>query len=83
LQAAGEAAAATAATAAAAPVAAAPPAPPAVPSSPLLYSGVIFDMDGTLTVSNIDYVTMRKSTEIPVGDLFTVMESWDDGDRIK
>ena len=38
---------------------------------------------GTLTVSNIDYVTMRKSVDIPVGDLFTVMESWDDGDRIK
>lgn len=34
-------------------------------------------------MSNIDYVTMRKETEIPVGDLFTVMESWDDGDRIK
>lgn len=44
LQAAGEAAAAM--TAAAAPAAPAPPAPPAVPSSPLLYSGVIFDMDG-------------------------------------
>lgn len=41
LQAAGEAAAATATPAAAAPL-----APPAVPSSPLLYSGVIFDMDG-------------------------------------
>ncbi len=34
-------------------------------------------------MSNIDYVTMRKSVDIPVGDLFTVMESWDDGDRIK
>ena len=28
--------------------------------------------DGTLTVSNIDYVTMRRETGIPVGDLFTV-----------
>lgn len=27
---------------------------------------------GTLTVSNIDYTTMRAKTEIPVGDLFTV-----------
>jgi hypothetical protein len=40
-------------------------------------------MDGTLTVSNIDYVTMRQRTGIPVGDLFTVMESWVDGARIK
>ncbi|KAL4425887.1 hypothetical protein ABPG75_009903 [Micractinium tetrahymenae] len=68
-----------------APAAAATVAPPApdVQASPLVYSGVIFDMDGTLTISNIDYVTMRKKTGIPVGDLFTVMESWDDGDRIK
>lgn len=29
-------------------------------------------MDGTLTISNIDYVTMRQQTGIPVGDLFTV-----------
>ncbi len=99
----------------------APPAP-TDQASPLVYSGVVFDMDGTLTISNIDYVTMRKQTGIPVGDLFTVrpacwlplasladaflgrlvirrspsrpcvhpnpslpqvMESWDDGDRIK
>ena len=39
--------------------------------------------DGTLTVSNIDFVDMRARTGIPAGDLFTVMESWDDGDRIK
>lgn len=39
--------------------------------------------DGTLTISNIDYVRMRQSINIPVGDLFTVMESWDDGERIK
>eukprot|EP00887_Chlorella_sp_A99_P004575 scaffold4.g4575.t1 len=39
-------------------------------------------MDGTLTVSNIDFVKMRQLVEIPVGDLFTVMESWDSGDRI-
>ena len=51
--------------------------------SPASCAGVVFDMDGTLTVSNIDYTTMRQKTGIPVGDLFTVMESWDDGDRIK
>ena len=48
-----------------------------------MYSGIVFDMDGTLTVSNIDYAKMRRSVGIPVGDLFTVMESWDDGDRIQ
>lgn len=57
--------------------------PPAAPPPPLVYDGVIFDMDGTLTVSNIDYVTMRQAVGIPVGDLFTVMESWGDGERIK
>jgi HAD superfamily hydrolase (TIGR01549 family) len=40
-------------------------------------------MDGTLTISNIDYKTMRTSIDIPQGDLFTVMESWSDGERIK
>lgn len=32
-------------------------------------------------MSNIDFVDMRARTGIPSGDLFTVMESWDDGDR--
>lgn len=40
-------------------------------------------MDGTLTVSNIDFLDMRTRTGITSGDLFTVMESWDDGDKIK
>lgn len=39
--------------------------------------------DGTLSVSVIDYVKMRSTVDIPVGDLFTVMETWGDGDRIK
>ncbi|GAB4824051.1 hypothetical protein N2152v2_011097 [Parachlorella kessleri] len=43
----------------------------------------VIGVDGTLTVSNIDFVDMRARTGIPAGDLFTVMESWDDGDRIK
>jgi len=46
------------------------------------YKGVVFDMDGTLTVSNIDFAKMRKLTEIPKGDLFTTMEAWDDDARI-
>ncbi|KAL6762209.1 HAD-like domain-containing protein [Haematococcus lacustris] len=33
-------------------------------------------MDGTLTVAHIDFTDMRNRTGIPVGDLFTVMESW-------
>jgi len=48
----------------------------------LVYKGIIFDMDGTLSVSCIDYQLMRNSLDIPEGDLFTVMETWDDGDRI-
>ena len=39
-------------------------------------------MDGTLSVSVIDYALMRDSLEIPEGDLFTVIETWDDGNRI-
>ena len=50
--------------------------------TPLVYDGIIFDMDGTLSVSCIDYQLMRESLDIPQGDLFTVMETWDDGDRI-
>lgn len=52
------------------------------PDRDLVYKGIIFDMDGTLSVSCIDYQLMRKSLDIPEGDLFTVMETWDDGDRI-
>jgi hypothetical protein len=50
---------------------AAPPAPNTV-QQPVVYDGVIFDMDGTLIVSVIDYMTMRERTGIPSGDLFTV-----------
>ena len=39
-------------------------------------------MDGTLTVSNIDFAKMRESIDIPSGDLFTTMESWPDSTRI-
>jgi HAD superfamily hydrolase (TIGR01549 family) len=53
-----------------------------IPSVPLVYEGIIFDMDGTLSVSCIDYAFMRSSLDIPEGDLFTVIETWDDGDRI-
>eukprot|EP00191_Tetraselmis_sp_GSL018_P010757 CAMPEP_0177619220 /NCGR_PEP_ID=MMETSP0419_2-20121207/26122_1 /TAXON_ID=582737 /ORGANISM="Tetraselmis sp., Strain GSL018" /LENGTH=222 /DNA_ID=CAMNT_0019118429 /DNA_START=307 /DNA_END=973 /DNA_ORIENTATION=+ len=39
-------------------------------------------MDGTLTVSNIDFNDMRSRTGISKGDLFTVMESWDGEEEI-
>lgn len=39
-------------------------------------------MDGTLTVSNIDFAAMRERTGIPAGDLFTVMEEWRDAGRV-
>lgn len=48
----------------------------------LLFSFVVFDMDGTLTVSNIDFKLMRERTGILEGDLFTVMDSWRDEDRV-
>jgi HAD superfamily hydrolase (TIGR01549 family) len=58
------------------------PSPPPDKEEDLVYKGIIFDMDGTLSVSCIDYQLMRNSLDIPEGDLFTVMETWDDGDRI-
>ncbi|EFJ44982.1 hypothetical protein VOLCADRAFT_106209 [Volvox carteri f. nagariensis] len=39
-------------------------------------------MDGTLTEAHIDFADMRARTGIPVGDLFTVMESWGQDSRI-
>lgn len=39
--------------------------------SSLVYQGVIFDMDGTLSVSCIDYVRMRKALDIPGKSIFT------------
>jgi len=40
-------------------------------------------MDGTLTEAHIDFADMRARTGIPQGDLFTVMESWDNPAAIK
>ena len=34
-------------------------------------------------MSNIDFAAMRARTGIPVGDLFTVMERWEDPARIR
>ncbi|GLC58380.1 hypothetical protein PLESTB_001352600 [Pleodorina starrii] len=51
-------------------------------SRPLFYKAIVFDMDGTLTEAHIDFADMRARTGIPVGDLFTVMESWEEEPRI-
>lgn len=41
-------------------------------------------MDGTLTLPRkADYAEMRELLQLPVGDVFTILESWDDGDAIK
>ncbi len=41
------------------------------------YQGLIFDMDGTLTVPAIDFVTIRKELGISSGDdLVPIIESW-------
>jgi phosphoglycolate phosphatase-like HAD superfamily hydrolase len=50
-------------------------APPHQNKPRLLYAGIAFDMDGTLQEGNIPFADMRRRTEIPVGDLFTVLES--------
>jgi len=46
--------------------------------APLFYDAIAFDMDGTLSRAHIPFADMRRRTEIPAGDLFTVMESWEE-----
>ena len=50
---------------------------------PFQYAAVMFDMDGTVTKSNIDFQVMRRDTKIAYGDLFTTMEAWSDESQIK
>jgi HAD superfamily hydrolase (TIGR01549 family) len=38
--------------------------------------GVIFDMDGTLTVPAIDFVEMRRRLGIPSGDILATVKAW-------
>ena len=38
--------------------------------------GVIFDMDGTLTVPAIDFAAMRRQLGIPTGDILTTVWAW-------
>ena len=53
------------------------------PDATTLLPHSVFDMDGTLTLSNIAFDEMRTRTGIPYGDLFTVMEGWQRPDRIR
>lgn len=43
--------------------------------------GVIFDMDGTLTVPVIDFALMRGRLGIPEGDILAVIRGWPDERR--
>lgn len=38
--------------------------------------GVIFDMDGTLTVPALDFAAMRERLGIPAGDILAAVRSW-------
>jgi HAD superfamily hydrolase (TIGR01509 family) len=40
--------------------------------------GVIFDMDGTLTVPVIDFALMRRRLGIPEGDILAILRGWPD-----
>lgn len=45
------------------------------------WRGVIFDMDGTLTVPVIDFAAMRLRLGIPTGDILHTLRSWPDERR--
>jgi HAD superfamily hydrolase (TIGR01549 family) len=40
------------------------------------YQGLIFDMDGTLTVPAIDFISVRRELGILEGDLVPIIEAW-------
>ena len=40
------------------------------------YKGLIFDMDGTLTVPAIDFISVRRELGILEGDLVPIIEAW-------
>jgi HAD superfamily hydrolase (TIGR01509 family) len=48
----------------------------------MAFKGLIFDMDGTLTVPTIDFIQVRKELGIPRGnDLVKMIESWPEEKR--
>lgn len=50
------------------------PTPPT--TVPRVVRGVVFDMDGTLTVPCIDFAEMRRRVGITEGDILTVIDAW-------
>lgn len=40
------------------------------------YKGLIFDMDGTLTVPAIDFISVRRELGILEGDLVPIIDAW-------
>ena len=45
------------------------------------YKGLIFDMDGTLTVPAIDFISVRRELGILEGDLVPIIEAWEPARR--
>ncbi|MCF6176439.1 MAG: HAD family hydrolase [Victivallaceae bacterium] len=45
------------------------------------YKGLIFDMDGTLTVPAIDFISVRRELGIIEGDLVPIIEAWPEARR--
>ena len=53
-----------------------------VATSPVTLKGVIFDMDGTLTVPCLDFAEMRRRVGITCGgDILHVIDQWEEGRR--
>jgi len=44
--------------------------------------GLVLDMDGTCVRPNIDFKDMRVRVGIPQGDLFTVLQQWDNEEQV-
>ena len=47
------------------------------------WRGVVFDMDGTLTVPVIDFAAMRLRLGIPTGDILHTLREWPDARRLQ
>ena len=53
-----------------------------VTASPVTLKGVIFDMDGTLTVPCLDFAEMRRRVGITCGgDILHVIDDWEEERR--
>eukprot|EP00831_Metopus_contortus_P079890 TRINITY_DN8042_c0_g2_i1.p2 TRINITY_DN8042_c0_g2~~TRINITY_DN8042_c0_g2_i1.p2 ORF type:complete len:191 (-),score=42.64 TRINITY_DN8042_c0_g2_i1:849-1421(-) len=47
----------------------------------MAFKGIIFDMDGTLTVPIIDFQKMRDDLGIPSGDIAKILNSWPEAEQ--